>query len=413
MFESPLAAGIEATLQTPAYGGARVLPFSWQGFASRVENGSNVISTLGAEFDGMSVKRVMLVSSARAFASDAGRRIVNALGSRLVEQFTAVPSHSSEEAVRLGVECARDQRIDGLVALGGGSVSDTAKAITIVLAEGGKIADHANIFYPPDGYVQKRLDKPKLPIIAIPTTASAAEVTPGLGIRAYDGHKMVFWDAHVVPRLILLDSEAFLETPVEVMASTAMNAFAHCVEGLYSRVSNPISSAIALQAARMLCDSIPAMVGASGNQEHRNTVMLGAHMSGQVISNARVGLHHAICHGLGSLGGLAHGDANAIMLPHVVRYNRDAAASQLAGLADALGEDTRHLGAGNAAERAVKRIASLQSDAGVPTRLRDVGFDRSLITPIADMTLADRGSYFNPVVAPPKADIEAIIGAAW
>lgn len=398
-----------------AIGGALpgIRDFAWQGFPTRVVMAPGAAGNLAAEIDRLGVKRVMLVSGTRTARSSRVRRAVDALGGRIAVRFCDVPAHSGEDLVMAGARAARENDVDGLLAIGGGSASDTAKAIAIVLAEGGGIADHANIFYPPDRYEQKVLPRPKLPIIAVPMTASAAEVTPGLGIRARDGHKLVFWDGNVVPRAIVLDAELCLDMPVAVMASTAMNAFAHCVEGLYSRVGNPISAALALHGARLLHDALPAMVADPDDVSARGQVMAAAHLSGHVIANARVGLHHAICHGLGSIGGLSHGDANSIMLPHVMRYNRRAAGPQLAMLAEAMGLASRGAGLGSAVDAAIDGVEKLQQDARVPTRLRDAGFDRGLAPRVALKTLSDRGAYFNPIVAPPVADVEALIEAAW
>lgn len=413
--------GSRTTTSTTGTGGGRAAPalpplparFEWRGVPTRVLMEAGAVARAGEEAAAAGMTRVMVVSGARTARSKTAERVREALGPRLAARFEAIPQHSSVATVAEGVARARAERIDGLVAFGGGSASDTAKAIAIVLGEGGSIADHANIFYPPDHYVQKVLKAPKLPIVIIPTTASAAEVTPGLGIKSETGKKLVFWDPVVVPRTIILDAEANLEVPAAVMASTGMNAFAHCVEGLYSRTRNPVSEALALAAAARLAHAIPAMVADPASREARAEVLIGAHLSGHVIANARVGLHHAMCHGIGSHGGLSHGDANAIMLPHVLRYNRRAVIPELAALAAAMGEDVRGLSAEVAADRAIAAVERLQERARVPRRLRDAGFDRAKIAAIATMTLSDRGAYFNPIPAPPAADIERLMQEAW
>ena len=390
-----------------------MLDFVWQGLPSRVVMARGAALSLAAEADRLGMSRIMLVSGRRTAAAERVAAAIDALGSRVVVRFCDVPAHSGEDRVMEGVQAARDSSVDGFLAIGGGSASDTAKAIAIVLAEGGSIADHANVFYPPDRYEQKILSRPKLPIIALPMTASAAEVTPGLGIRAHDGHKLVFWDPNIVPRTIVIDAELCAGMPASVLCSTAMNAFAHCVEGLYSRVTNPISAAMALHAARLLYDALPAVAADPSDMDALAEVMAAAHLSGQVIANARVGLHHAICHGLGAIGGLSHGDANAIMLPHVMRYNARVASAELAMLAQAIGRSDRSTDQAAAAERAIKGVVQLQHAIGAPTRLRDAGFDRDLAGRIARKTLSDRGAYFNPIVAPPEVDIRALIEAAW
>ena len=296
--------------------------------------------------------------------------------------------------------------------MGGGSASDSAKAAAILLAEGGQLADHANVFYPPAHYVQKILSRPKLPIIAVPTTLSAAEVTPGLGIRDADGHKLVFWDLNVVPRLIVLDGRAVLDVPASLFASTGMNALAHCIEGIYSRVRNPISEGLALQGIRLLHTALVQVVDRPGDESVRADALVGACLSGMVISNARVGIHHGLCHGLGSLGGLPHGVANAILLPHAMRFNREVAAGQLALAAQALGADTRGMTPLAAADAAIEAVEALQQRIGVPRRLRETGLDCSLLARLAKSAMSDRGLYFNPRLAT-EAEALALLEAAW
>ena len=323
-----------------------------------------------------------------------------------------MPQHSGVATVEAIAARARALRVDGFVAVGGGSASDSAKAAAILLAEGGRLADHANVFHPPDGYDQKALNQPKLPIIAVPTTLSAAEVTPGLGIRDAQGHKLVFWDAQLVPRLIVLDGRATLDVPVEVFASTGMNALAHCIEGLYSRVRNPISEGLALQGLRLLRPALERVARQPLDEGARADALAGACLSGMVISNARVGIHHGVCHGLGSLGGLPHGVANAIMLPHAMRFNREVAPEQLGLAAQALGADTRGLTPLAAADAAIEAVQALQQRLGVARRLRDVGLDRALLPRLAAGAMSDRGLYFNPRLAT-EPEVLALLEAAW
>ena len=215
--------------------------FQYQSSQCRLLSRPGALERLAAEVAALGLQRLMFVSGTRSAAGAAGRATRSALAGLIVCEKLGIPQHSGVATVDEIVALARQHGVDGFVAVGGGSASDSAKAAAIVLAEGGQLVDHANVFYPPDRYVQKVLDRPKLPIIAIPTTLSAAEVTPGLGIRDEHGHKLVFWDPHLVPRLIVLDGRATLDVPASLFASTGMNALAHCVEGIYSKVRNPIS----------------------------------------------------------------------------------------------------------------------------------------------------------------------------
>lgn len=386
--------------------------FVWQSAACKTLCRPGALEALGAEVATLGAQRLMLLSGGRSARGMAAQRVRAALGSRIVAAFDAIPQHSGVDTVEAIAAQAREQRIDGFVAVGGGSASDTAKAVAILLAEGGRLADHANVFYPPDRYVQKILPHDKLPVIAVPTTLSAAEVTPGLGIRDEHGHKLVFWDHHVVPRLIVLDGDACVDVPAQVFATTGMNAVAHCVEGLYSKVRNPVSEGLALQGLRVLSRSLPAVVRDPADRDARAEALVGALLSGLVISNARVGIHHGVCHGLGSLGGLPHGVANAILLPHAMRFNLEHATPQLALAAQALGEDTRGLSEIDAARRAVAAIEQLQRDIRVPLRLSEAGLDRGLFPRLAKGAMSDRGLYFNPRLAS-EAEVLQLLEAAW
>lgn len=370
------------------------------------------IAGLSEEAGLIGARRLMLVSGGRSSRGRAAQAVRSALGALIAAEWTDIPQHSGVADVVALAAQARELRIDGFVAVGGGSASDSAKGAAILLAEGGTLQDHANVFYPPDRYVQQVLSAPKLPIIAVPTTLSAAEVTPGLGIRDAHGHKLVFWDPGVVPRLIVLDAAAIADVPAPLLASTGMNALAHCIEGMYSRVRNPVSEGLAMQGIRYLRQALPGLVARSAEEPARSEALIGAYLSGLVISNARVGIHHGICHGLGSLGGLPHGVANSIMLPHAMRFNREAAAGKLALAAQALGVDVRGLSALEAAEAAIAAVEALQREIQAPRRLSQAGLDRALLAPLARAAMSDRGLYFNPRPAS-EADVMSLLEAAW
>jgi alcohol dehydrogenase len=370
------------------------------------------VSILPEELQQIGSKRWMLVSGTRSADGDAAKAVRQALGSLVVAHWTGIPQHSGVDVISAMAQHARDNDVDGFLAVGGGSASDSAKAAAILLAEGGSLADHANVFYPPDRYVQQVLTKPKLPIVAIPTTLSAAEVTPGLGIRNNDGHKLVFWDPGVVPRLIVLDAAVCTDVPADVFATTGMNALAHSIEGMYSRVRNPASEGLALQSIRYLSKALPQVVDDPADVVAREQALIGAYLSGLVISNARVGIHHGLCHGLGSMGGLSHGMANAIFLPHAMRFNLEAAQDQLAMAATAFDTAAHALPAAEAALAAVESVSRLQQRLGLPSRLRDSGLDRGLLPRLARHAMSDRGLYFNPRLAS-EAEVLDLLESAW
>lgn len=409
-----MSAMTNSNSETGAQRAPDMLPAGWLDYrntGTRVLLRPGVVDTLGTEMATLGCERVMVVCGGNTRRSRLFERVMAALGPRAITVYDQVVEHSSVDMVTRGAELARELRVDGLLAVGGGSASDTAKAIAILLGEGGHLEEHASRFIPPDQFFPKPLPAAKLPLAAVVTTASAAEVTPGLGVRDAQGRKLLFWDNTLAMRLIVLDPEANVEVPVRVMATTAMNGLAHSVEGLYSRLRNPISDALALHSIRLFRQSLPRMAQDPANVDARAGVLTAAHLSGMVISNARVGIHHAVCHCLGARGGLSHGVANSVMLPHAMAYNLPVCERELATMAPALG-----VAPGTEPEMAlaaIEQVRELQRLAQVPTRLRDTGLDRSLLAAIAQDTMSDRGLYFNPRRTDSADAVMALLEAAW
>jgi alcohol dehydrogenase len=353
--------------------------------AAKVVFRAGALDDLASELALLGVRRPMLLSGKRTAASRVFLRVREVLGAP--HAFDAVPEHSSVAIVEALAARAREEGIDGFVAVGGGSTSDTAKAVALLLAEGAPLARHASRFTPPDRLVIPELRAPKLPIAAVPCTASAAEVTPSLGIRAPDGTKLLFSDVQLASRLIVIDPAANLAVPARLMLSTGMNGLAHCVEGLYSKVRTPVTTALARDGIERFLEALPALAREPDSVEHRGALLIAAHLSGQVLLNARTCLHHAICHVLGASTGVSHGDANSVMLPVVCAYNGEPALSG--------------------------RIASMRKGLGVPTRLRDLGVGREALAGVAEHVMHERGVYFNPRPVRSAAEVLELLEQAW
>lgn len=388
-------------------------PMEYVGLGTRVVMGPGTVDRVADEVRLLGGSRVMLLTGRRTGRTKLVARAVASLGPLLVDTFDEVVEHSGTKIVADAARRAAEQRVDLLLAIGGGSPSDTAKAVAILLAEGAPLHRHANRFTPPDKLVQQQLNQPKLPILAIPTTASAGEVTPGLGIRDEGGHKLLFWDPKVAARTIILDPEANVEIPVPIMTGSGMNGLAHCVEGLYSKRRNPVADGFAQQGIRLLSRGLRAMVKAPGSIEARADVLYGAFVSGLTIASTRTCLHHGICHCLGALGGLSHATANSIMLPHAMRFNARVAAPQLRLVAQAMGVDVAGLSDDEAASRAVEAVVQLQREIGVPMRLRDTTLKREMLAAVAEHAMGDRALYFNPGPTPTPAEVLGVLETAW
>jgi alcohol dehydrogenase len=298
---------------------------------------------------------------------------------------------------------AGGQGIQCIVAAGGGSCSDTAKAIALLMAEGGRLADHASRFTPPRDLHIPVLRQPKVPIVSIPCTASGAEVTPSLGVRDADGRKLLFTDPQLASRVVLLDPQANLQVPPGVMLSTGMNGIAHCIEGLYSLDRAPLAEVVALEALQRFAQALPQVQARPGEVDARAQLLYAAHLSGLVLVNARTALHHAICHAIGSVTGVPHGEANAVMLPHALRFNAPAVGDALRRAAWVVpgGQDV------------IAWIESLATTLGVPKRLRDIGVAHDALPAIAHKTMGERGLYFNPRPVSDASEILDLLQQAY
>jgi alcohol dehydrogenase class IV len=193
--------------------------------------------------------------------------------------------------------------------------------------------------------------------------------------------------------------------PPAVSASTGMDALTHAVETYVSVGSEPISDALAIKAIAMIATNLREVVKNGDNLEARAEMLLASHLAGIAFINGKLGLVHAVAQSLGGRHGIPHGVANAVMLPPVMRYNLSAKPYKFAEIARAMGADVTGLTSESAAEMSVEAVKKLSEDIGIPKSLKEWGIDESMLDPLADAALDDRGTIpFNPQ-EPTKTDI--------
>jgi maleylacetate reductase len=309
----------------------------------------------------LSITRPLLISSERW----------RGLGLPVAHGFYGVQSHADVTGVRAALPAA--EGMDGLVALGGGSAIDTAKAVS---------------------------SQTGLQVVSIPTTYSGAEWTQGFGMRDRDaGVKRGGGGARTVA--IIYEPSLTLGLPAADSAGTAMNALAHCAEGLYSPGRSEETDQAALAGAPLISEWLPLVVQDGKDLQARGQLLAGAMHAGSAL-RAGMGLGHAMAQALGGRYGLSHGTMNAVCLPAALRYNQDVAAAQIKRLGEAMEVD---------GDDPIARVSELAALAGSP-RLRDHGVPRDDL-PSLSAAIAERpGAINNPRPAPPES-IRDVLEEVW
>ncbi len=320
------------------------------------------------------------------------------------------------------VEAARAGEHDSLIAVGGGSNIDTAKAAAVILSHGGSL---------PEYYGINRVPGPVLPLIAVPTTAgTGSEVSAGAVIAdEAQGLKMALFSPHLRPRAAICDPLLTLTCPPKVTADSGMDALTHAIEA-YTCLdhrslpeeddpfpaypgANPLSASLALQAIGLIGQSLRQAVYQPQNLEAREMMHLAALLAGLAFSNGGLTITHALQYALAARVHNSHGEGNGLLLPYVMAYNLPACPQAFAEIARRLGEQVGGLSPIEAAHRSVEAVQRLKADVGVPMRLRDVGVGEADIPDMARIAASMRRLVVlnpRPVSAP---EMEALLRAAY
>ena len=391
---------------------SETLEYNYTGSDQQIICSADSITGIVSVLDRLGAQRGMVVCGPSILGhSNVVQRVEDALGRKAAGLFSGIAPHSPVEVLREAVAVAKDLEPDVLVSVGGGSTSDTCKGIAMMLAEGGDLLDYEVKFEPPDKVTVPDLPHKKIPIVAVPTTMGAAELSTGGGgfTDKTLGRKILISGQGTLPRSILIDGHALTTTPMPIVLSTAMGQFRIAVESLYSTGHYPISDALALHTIRMLVRYLPQCQ--DGDMDSLLQVKTAACMT--MLARPGLGLNTATAHHVGGLYDVPHGEANAILLPHTMRFNLDACADRLALIAEAMGIKTDGMSVEDAALAAADGVARLCQRLGLPATLREVGVPEEGLELIASATLHDQGLATNPKPVRDAGPVMSVLRAAW
>ena len=371
------------------------------------------IEELPATVDGLGARRAMITCGPTILqACNVVPRVQEALGARYVGTYSGVLPHSPVESVEAGAEMAKELSPDVFISVGGGSTHDTTKAMATLLAEGGDIHDYEIIFEPPDRITVPPTPSPKVPILSVPTTMGCAEFSRGGGgiTDHHLGRKLILAGEGVTHRTVILDGQALATTPLRILVSTAIGQLRIAIETVYSTGHNPLGDGMALHAIRLLFENLLRCEdGDIDTLLNTKTACVMASLG----SFAGLGLNTATCHHVGGLYGVPHGEANAILLPHTMRYNLDASANRQRLIAEAIGVGSSGMTDEEAGLAAADAVDGLCRELALPRRLRDVDVPEDGLEYIAAATLHDRSLSTNPKPVTDAGPIMDVLRAAY
>ena len=305
--------------------------------------------------------------------------------------FSDVKPNPTVSNVNAGIKAFKEAGADMLVAIGGGSSIDTAKAVGIVVANP-KFADIVSL----EGCAPTK--HKSVPIIALPTTAgTAAETTINyVIIDEQKQKKMVCVDPNDIPAVAIIDAELMYSLPAGLTAATGMDALTHAIEGYITKAAWELSDMFEIEAIRMISRDLPVAVSDPRNPEGRNGMAVAQYVAGMAFSNVGLGLVHGMAHPLGSLFDSPHGVANAVLLPTVMEFNKPCCVEKYGKIAEAMGVNISGMTPDEAAQAAVDAVKALSARVGIPARLSDLGIKEADVEPLSLQAIEDVCTPGNP-----------------
>lgn len=331
-------------------------------------HGKGAIAEIANEIIARGFKKTFVCSDPDLIKFNVTKKVLDVLDNAKIdyEVYSNIKPNPTIQNVQTGVEAFKKSKADCLVAVGGGSSIDTAKAIGIIV-NNPEFADVRSL----EGVAPTK--NKCVPIIAVPTTAgTAAEVTINYVITdAEKDRKMVCVDVHDIPVVAVIDPEMMSSMPKGLTAATGMDALTHAIEGYITLGAWELSDMFHITAIKMISENLRSAV--KNEQEGREGMALGQYVAGMGFSNVGLGLVHSMAHPLGALYDTPHGVANAIILPVVMEYNAPATGEKYRDIAVAMGiEEAKNMPIEEARNAAVNAVRKLSEDVGIPANLKDI-----------------------------------------
>ena len=363
--------------------------------------GAGSISEIVTEAKKRAFKKALVVTDPDLIKFNVAKNVTDLLekAGLAYDIFSQVKANPTVKVVKAGIEAFKAAGADYLIAIGGGSSMDTAKAIGIII-NNPEYADVTSL----EGAIDTK--NPSVPIIAVPTTAgTAAEVTINYVITDEEKkRKFVCVDPHDIPVVAIIDAKMMSSMPKGLTASTGMDALTHAIEGYTTLGAWELTDMMHLKAIEIISRSLRKAV--ENDPQGREDMALGQYIAGMGFSNVGLGVVHGMAHPLGAFYDTPHGIANAVLLPYVMEYNAEYTGEKFKYIAEAMGVDTTGMSQAEYRAAAVTAVKQLSKDVGIPEKLHEIGVKEEDLQALSESAFADVCTGGNPR----PCTVESILG---
>jgi len=356
---------------------------------TKVIKGVGAIKSIGEEAKGLKGERALIVTGPKILKTGLIDEVRNSLSDAGVscEIFSEVEPNPSVRTVERGKEILLSDGFDLIIAVGGGSNIDAAKAMAVMAVNPGSICDYEGA---------DKFQNPPLPIIAVPTTAgTGSEVTFASVVTDTErNYKFVVWSRLLAPKVAILDPLTLSTAPRSVVIAAGMDALTHAIESYVSKLANPYTENFALTAIEIISKNLPPAVADPANPVAAENMLTASNMAGIAFTNTRLGIVHAMALPPSALYDVPHGIANTILLPHGIEFNRIGNPTKYAHIAYAMGESAQTVR--EASLLAAEAVRKLAMDIGAPLSLSSVGVESDSIPKMAEDAMKSGHLAVNP-----------------
>lgn len=358
----------------------------------RVFQGANCLARMGAELKRLDCRRAVVICGSTLAQSGALNRLRDGMGGRFAGIFDGARPHAAVPSVLAAAEALRAAQADAVIAVGGGSAIVTARAATILFAEGGDLSavctsrDERGRLHSP------RLDAPKIPNFVVPTTPTAASVTAGTAVLdVEDNVRRTMFDPKARASAVFIDPDLAMTAPSELVQVAALDSMTLAAEGLLANAGDMFSDAYLSHSLRQLAGSLQDLT-AGDEPERRMELLMAALLCGRGIEHTSMGITTVLGHSIGITCELPNGLVKSVLLPHVLRFNADFAPAGVRRLARALDVEN----ANAPLTQILVRLEDLRRSLDTPDRLRDIGVPKGKMSEIVAKSMDDWFLQSNP-----------------